>query len=213
MTDVALIEDSGREPWERLDGESSKAFAAFAHYRDSGSTRSLTNTARFLIETAPPQHRRSLASVRRQVAAWSARWLWQRRVIEFELAQDRARLAEQEAARREMEQRHLQVSNTLLYAVLARARGLTREDGTRIEPLDPNDIADWSELARVSAEAVRIERLTRGLATDISRAATSVPAAAVTQLVRTLLEASLEFVPPQAQSAWIATAERICANA
>jgi hypothetical protein len=56
------------------------------------------------------------------------------------------------------------------------------------------------ELARVGAEAVRLERLTRGLPTDVSTAVTSIAAAQETALIRDLLEASLEFVPPQAQA-------------
>lgn len=55
-----------RDPWERLKGESSKAYAHFCLYRDMGKERSLRKLA---ADT-------TCTSQLRQLQRWSARWRW-----------------------------------------------------------------------------------------------------------------------------------------
>lgn len=55
--------------------ESEAAFAAFAHYRDAGPTRSLAKTARVLYGD-------KWRSGKRTLEGWSARWSWSERVRE-----------------------------------------------------------------------------------------------------------------------------------
>jgi hypothetical protein len=66
-----------RHAWDRLDGESSKAYAAFRVYRDQGPNRSLEG----MTSTAP---------------RWSSRWDWVMRAAlwddEIAMADDRRRL-------------------------------------------------------------------------------------------------------------------------
>ena len=99
------------------------------------------------------------------------------RVEEFEIDRDRRRLPARQAAIEAMEEKHLALAGSLAFAALSRARGLQREDGNPdVEALDPAQLADWSELARASESAVRIERLTRGVPTDLTRSLSHVPA-------------------------------------
>lgn len=154
------------EPWERQPGESAQAFEAWAIYRDMGMDRSLTNLAQRLHE-AYPRRWKNEESARAGVAAWSSRHQWQRRLEQWDIAEDRRRRAQRDAERVEMEQAHLSLSRSLLTAALARARGTTGPNG--VQALPASGIENWSELARVGEAAVRMERLTRGLPTDLTR--------------------------------------------
>ena len=201
-----------RNPWDRQPGESAKAFAAFAVYRDVGPTRSLAKVGRYLIETTV--RRGTLKSVTEEMARWSSRYGWVGRVEAFEIHQDRVRLAERERMQREMEERHLSGSQALLFAALARARGLAAQEGKPgVDALSPSAIQDWGELARVIETAVRIERLTRGLATDVSKSLSQIPGEKVTRLVEQILEALLVFVPEGQHDAAIRAVEDVCRQA
>ena len=54
--------------WERLEGETSRAYQAFCLYRDMGITRSL----RKVVE----QHFGGSSAKLRQIEEWSRKWMW-----------------------------------------------------------------------------------------------------------------------------------------
>jgi hypothetical protein len=203
-----------REPWEKQYRESSKAFAAFAYYRDLGPGRSVQKVAEYLLETG---QRRSdnVESIRRHVGDWSAKYHWIDRVEAYELQQDRDIRAEREQARRELEERHNNLAQSATFAALARARGLQRpaEQGGNVEALHPNQIADWNDFVRVAEFAIRTERLTNGLPTDISRALSHVPVMQAVTMIRDIIEAMLKFVPDESQEQAFTAAEDVLRRA
>lgn len=65
-----------RQPWDRLPGESTQAYTAFAFYRDLGSERSLAKVGQ--------EVGKNLTLIER----WSASWNWVGRVYEFDCVED-----------------------------------------------------------------------------------------------------------------------------
>lgn len=77
-----------QEPWERLPEEPTKAWDAFAAYRDMGSLRSLAKVGRTLGKSTT------------MAEEWSRRWDWVARARAYDAEQDRIKL---HAAKTELE--------------------------------------------------------------------------------------------------------------
>ena len=146
------MSDEGKHEWDRLTGESSKAYAHFCLYRDMGPERSLRRMA------SVPE----CSSVRRQLNRWSSRWRWVERSQSYDdhlQLQDRLR---HERERKDMLTRHGKI------AVLGQnlvVKGIEKlladvEQGKR-------DLSA-SDASRLLDVAVKIERLSRGEPTEIS---------------------------------------------
>jgi hypothetical protein len=72
-----VVESKGqRKIWDRLDGESTAAYAAFCAYRDMGTDRSLVKVSQ------------KVGKNRTLMERWSCSWNWQNRVWEFDAAED-----------------------------------------------------------------------------------------------------------------------------
>jgi hypothetical protein len=127
------------ETWDRIGGESSRAFALFAHYRDEGLNRSLRKTAEaFKVST-------------RAVEKMSSRHSWRVRVRAFDREQDRQRQLDNRAAQRDMEDRHARLGTLMQQKALARLQTMDASEMT------PNQVAQFMDLG------VKIERLSRGV--------------------------------------------------
>jgi hypothetical protein len=146
------MSDEEKHEWDRLTGESSKAYKHFCLYRDMGPGRSLSRMARV------PE----CTSVRRQLNRWSSRWRWVERCQSYDdhlQLQDRLR---HEKERKDMLTRHGKI------AVLGQnlvVKGIEKlladvEQGKR-------DLSA-SDASRLLDVAVKIERLSRGEPTEIS---------------------------------------------
>lgn len=194
--EIAPVTD--REPWDRQHGESAQAFAAFAHYRDSGPTRSLLQTAQHLRDTMP-QRKGKVESIRTQISQWSSKWSWQTRVEAFEISEDRRRRVERQAMQRQMEERHLAGSNIALVASLLRMQGGKDARGNDIAALRPDQIEDWSEATTVLEKAVRIGRLTLGMPTDLMKSMDSWTTQDVMRLTRAVIDTMLPFIADENQ--------------
>jgi len=144
--------DDEKQPWDRLTGESSKAYAHFCLYRDMGVNRS--------IRQLPSVS--GCTSVVRQLNRWSSRWRWVERSQCYDdhlQYQDRLR---QEKDRKDMLTPHGKI------AVLGQnlvVKGIEKlladvEQGKR-------DLSA-SDASRLLDVAVKIERLSRGEPTEIS---------------------------------------------
>jgi hypothetical protein len=67
-----------------------------------------------------------------------------------------------------------------------------------------------TQLARVLETAVRVERLTLGLGTDLSKTITHVPVAQVRRLVYSIVEAALPFIADDQQASALSAIEDVC---
>jgi|SRR5579885_2157768 len=134
-------------PWERQKGESHKAFAAFVVYRDLGAARCYTKVAQQLNVSRP------------LIARWGSRWHWQVRIDAWEREQDRKRQQEADDARRQMVERHATIAMAFQNKVVERLQHLKPEE------LTPTNIERWMDVA------VKIERLSRGVPTEITEVA------------------------------------------
>lgn len=130
--------------WERQAGETAAAFEAFAHYRDSGSTRSLRDT------------RRALDRPWTTISDWSKKYRWVIRVAAFDAEQDRAnRIKRQEDAE---DARERAVKGAQLVQRIA-LKGLMQIDG-RMGNAEENPPGS---LLRYWKEAVEMEFVALGL--------------------------------------------------
>ncbi|OAH09893.1 hypothetical protein STSP_68920 [Streptomyces jeddahensis] len=122
------------DPWNRQEGESSAAFAAFVIYRDLGLARSVTKAARQLDKS------RSL------LGRWSRTYSWVMRAAAYDQEQDRVFLAERRQARRDIAQRHAKLAQAFLGKAVA-----------RLQSLDPRELSP-ADLLRYFQVAAEIER-------------------------------------------------------
>lgn len=196
-----------REPWDRQPGESAAAFGQFVIYRDLGADRSLAKVAQIVRESSG--RRGTLGSVTTAVSRLSGRHAWVDRAAAYDVWADRATLAARQRAIAAMEERHVGAGQALVLAGLARAQGATLSGGKVVEQLEPGAIESWGELARVLELGVKIERLARGLPTDITHALSHVSKEQHQRAVVAIVEAMLPFVPEMMQDDALAAAERV----
>jgi hypothetical protein len=166
VTDFAAIDD--RQPWEKQPGETIKAFEAFVLYRDYDHGRSLMKVARDLHE-AYPERFASVDSARAVLGGWSVRHDWQRRVEQYDVWRDRRYLEQRQSEREQLKRQHAQIGGTLIAAGVARLSGrAASEQAKAIDPLDLNH-ASVSDTLSLIERGTRLQRITAGLPTDLTR--------------------------------------------
>jgi hypothetical protein len=141
MTDTA--QDVGSSPiWERQPGETAKAWIAFRHYRDMGSTRSIRKVAALLGKT------------HQNFEKWSVQFTWTVRAAafdEFRLDQDL-----QEKAEAYTYVRQIQLEDVAHMKSLA----LTRIMGAKKEDIEKMSLV---EATKILERALRLENEFFGL--------------------------------------------------
>jgi hypothetical protein len=142
--------ESSPAPWEQQPRESSRAYGAFCTYRDLGPRRSLRAAANAF-------YGRTSAASERQLDKWSRAFGWVERASAWDRHLDAEARAAQEAARREMVERHLREARTLQGKALQRLQALTPEE---LGPV---------ELLRFIVEAAKLERLVLGEPDTVQR--------------------------------------------
>ena len=132
------------QPWERQPGETARAFAAFVSFRSQPSETRAVKAARGAAE--------------KQLYTWSSEWRWAERVAAWDRELDRQLQAEELAAQRSMQRRHARAGRRL------QAWGLEALEAAkgRRSPKPPT-----SQIHRVVAEGVRLERLAYDKPTEI----------------------------------------------
>jgi hypothetical protein len=167
-----------RSPFDRLPGEPARAYHAFCHYRDAGSTRSLDRSwrehhAKCLGTVQPATRRRPMSW-----GDWSARWGWVERAGSYDAHLDRQKRTAFEAEQVEAARRHARVLQAAISAATIPLRVALETAATPdgIETLRSAALANVSGLrlavseARLSAASlpslVQAERLTLGMATE-----------------------------------------------
>jgi hypothetical protein len=140
-------------PGERLEGESSRAYAAFCLYRDLGPRRSIDAASRLYHHGQQDGddtqgRRRPRASGR--IRLWAERWHWSARARAWDAELALAQRTEEIAALKEMVERHAKEALMLQNKAIERLRQL------RPEELKPRETLDFL------VSAAKLERLARG---------------------------------------------------
>lgn len=145
------------QPWERRMGESSRAFAAFAIYRDlaprSRSCFAVANQLGYKISEARRAARRSPG----RIYDWSRKFEWVKRACAWDAEQDRKLRAANETALLDMAERHARSSLAFQQRALERLRSL------EVDKLSPSEVVRWFEVG------VKVERLSRGTVIEMVR--------------------------------------------
>jgi hypothetical protein len=137
-------------PWEQQPEETPRAYTAFCVFRDLGPRRTLA-------AAAAAYYQRTAASLERQVDKWSSAFRWVERAAAWDRHLDAEGRAAQEAARKEMAERHVREARGLQAKALERLRALLPEE------LSPADVL------RYFVEAVKLERLALGEPDTVQR--------------------------------------------
>lgn len=131
------------ELWERQDGETPKAYAAFCVYRDLGPDRSMAKTGE------------TLGKSQGLMEEWSAKYEWVKRAAAWDEEQDRVARKAQMDEIIKMRKRHARIAQTALEKV-----------STALDNIDPKNISN-SDIARLMDTASKLERLSRGDVGDV----------------------------------------------
>jgi hypothetical protein len=144
--------------WDRLPGESPKAYRAFCVYRDLGPGRCLDQASRSYHQrqraeadgTQPGRQPRASGTIRR----WAERWNWSVRAMAWDQELEQVKRKKQVEEVEEMAQRHAREALMLQNKAVERLRQL------RPEELKPRETLDYL------IEAAKLERLSRGEPTE-----------------------------------------------
>jgi hypothetical protein len=162
-------------PWDRADaGETARRFAAFATYRDLGPERSIRKAAAAFYKDGG-----GAANVRR-LEAWSSEHRWPARAAAYDRWLDAQLIERRREEHLEMAGRHITIAQAAQALVArelqlleeretARLRELKRRNETGM-PIDPELLKPSitpQSLARLLDVAVKTERISAGLATEI----------------------------------------------
>lgn len=151
---------SYREPWERQENESSPAFEAFVCYRDLGADRGIRGVAHKIGKNPT------------LIGKWSSKWAWTTRVAAWDSEYDRRRLEATTGERIKMEVRQIkqaiafqEVAGAEL-AALGRRIVQAEKDAAAAGKTVREPVLSPRDIARLAQLGVKIERLSRGVATE-----------------------------------------------
>jgi hypothetical protein len=119
-----------RQVWERQAGESAKAYAAFAKYRDLSSARTMAKVAEMSECSAQNIHR------------WARRWFWTQRCYEYDLIEEQRFREQASRDRLNHHRRQVRVGQALQSIAIAGIRELQARLEQKLPlGLDPVQIA------------------------------------------------------------------------
>lgn len=197
MSSLAVIDhdfNPDRLPWEKQKGESIKAFTAFAIYRDSGVTRSITNTAKALHETGTRAGK--VESIRTQCGAWSSKWRWVERAELYDLELDRRTREHQQTKRDQLLDQIGEAGEALRMVGLLRLLGASNDEGkATVVPLDPHEM-DAQDVARFIDLGAKLGLRALGEPTEFVKGAFLVAPATVTKMIGAVTDVAMTYIEP-----------------
>ena len=146
------MSDEEKHEWDRLTGESSKAYAHICLYRDMGTGRSLRQM-KGVVECT---------SHLRQLMRWSARWKWVERCRQYDDHLELQDRLQAEKDRREMHKRHARMGMLAQNFAVRKLEKMIN----KIETDKDQDPASPAQVAHILDIGVKVERLARGEATE-----------------------------------------------
>jgi hypothetical protein len=142
---VLLDIDRDLVPWEKLEKETSKAFAAFISYRRlAPKQRSVQKAVREEYGEGANQGKL------RQYMEWSRRFNWVARVLAWDEEVDRKAREEEIQQAKEMRTRHIKMAQALQQKAIEKLRTIKADD------------LEIEQLLRFIEMGTRLERLSRG---------------------------------------------------
>lgn len=132
------------EPWERVEGETPKAYAAFCVYRDLGKIRSLQKAGR----------KQGESRAKKAICQWSAKYNWVARANAYDDYIEKKKREQNEQEILQMNETHAKVAMLMIMKVLAKVKSVDPET------LTPMDAAKWIDVAS------KLERVSRGEPSD-----------------------------------------------
>ncbi len=136
--------------WERLTGESSKAFEAFCMYRDMGTQRTIVKLRDIYLQ----KYGKKVSN--RTLEAWSVKYHWVARARAYDDHIEELKREAHEKAIIEMTERQAAIAKKFQTVLIERLQTLNPDE------LTPTDMSRWFDIA------ARIERLNRGEPTEIN---------------------------------------------
>lgn len=179
--------DEPLNSWEPLPGESSRAYSHFVVYRDYGPQRSLVKAA-------------ALADIDiDRMGQLSRQYDWVRRAQDYDLWVDRKRREAYEGEIQAMARRHIAAAQAAQRIALQRLEGDMENE---VVPLNPNAM-DAADTARLLELGVKIERMSRGLPTELIRGAFNISPNELQTWIRDMGELALQFIDDDRHDAYI----------
>lgn len=185
-----------RRPWEKQLRESSRAFAAFAIYRDLGLGRSISKASQAHHEDTPDGA--SVESLKSHFGKWSVKWNWVSRAEAYDLYVDERRRSRMESRRDQILERIGQSGQLLSYAAL---RALAGDAEAKLPPIDPRNL-NPSDIVRFVEAAAKLELQSLGQVTD-ARGVFLITPAQHERMIAAFLDVCLLYVEPERQEAFL----------
>ena len=130
-------------PWERQQGESEKAFAAFVIYRDLGEKRTITEVAK------------QLSRSRQWINEWKDKWSWKERAALYDQEMQReARKAARAIMAGEYE---TMIKRQLAISLQLQSKAMKAMQELKPNKLTPKEIREWIKMG------TDLERMNRTL--------------------------------------------------
>jgi hypothetical protein len=159
MTDIDKVIEEARaeilpyESWERLDGETPKAFSAFCAYRDCGPERNI----RMAVESALTSIEKAegvLAKRYKVWRNWSMQFRWRERAADYDRYIEKLKQGEMRKTIEAQGEKHREVTAKMLNVVSKKL------DLMNPEELTQGNVSEWVQTA------IKAEREAAGLVTS-----------------------------------------------
>ena len=128
-------------PWERQQGESEKAFAAFVIYRDLGEKRTITEVAKKLTRS------------RQWINEWKDKWHWKERAALYD--QEMQRVARKAAREIMAEEYETMIKRQIAISLQLQSKAMKALQTLKPEKLTPKEIREWLKMSTELERSIR----------------------------------------------------------
>ncbi|MDR2899940.1 MAG: hypothetical protein LBV20_00265 [Treponema sp.] len=164
MSDIdKTIEDAKSEvlpfeSWERLDGESASAFAAFCAFRDFGLERNIRKAVESSLAKAGIEKDSTVCAKKyRTWRNWSNQYRWNERAADFDNYIEKLKATELRKIIEAQGEKHREVTGKMLDVVSKKLDTMNPEDLTQ------GAVTEWTQTA------IKIDRDMAGLVTGVEK--------------------------------------------
>lgn len=155
------------QAWEQMPDETESAFELFAMYRDLGRGRTYFAAYNLWLEKRGKKKVTRTNAVSSLYGVYSRKYNWDERCLAYDRFIDRHVVEQRIADVRSMTKRHAQLAMNMQGLVAKRMQDMIEKDAW--SELGVKDIPRWLEIA------VKIERLSRGEATEQVASSSATP--------------------------------------